>query len=114
MIACTPRCQRPRSVASFGDTISPVGRPRLSITAISFVIGVTIMTLMVKSVKRDSISGLISMVPRVGLEPTTLGLEVLCSIHLSYQGRHRIHAHYNRGGAIIPRRGFARDSKEEY
>ena len=26
------------------------------------------------------------MVPRVGLEPTTLGLEVLCSIQLSYQG----------------------------
>ena len=27
------------------------------------------------------------MVPRVGLEPTTLGLEVLCSIQLSYRGR---------------------------
>jgi RsiW-degrading membrane proteinase PrsW (M82 family) len=26
------------------------------------------------------------MVPRVGFEPTTLGLEVLCSIQLSYQG----------------------------
>ena len=26
------------------------------------------------------------MVPRAGLEPATLGLEVLCSIHLSYQG----------------------------
>ena len=24
--------------------------------------------------------------PRVGFEPTTLGLEVLCSIQLSYQG----------------------------
>jgi hypothetical protein len=29
------------------------------------------------------------VVPRVGLEPTTLGLEVLCSIHLSYQGKAR-------------------------
>ena len=27
------------------------------------------------------------MAPRVGLEPTTLGLEVLCSIQLSYQGK---------------------------
>ena len=26
------------------------------------------------------------MVPRVGFEPTTLGLEVLCSILLSYRG----------------------------
>ncbi len=26
------------------------------------------------------------MAPRVGFEPTTLGLEVLCSIQLSYQG----------------------------
>lgn len=26
------------------------------------------------------------MVPRVGIEPTTLGLEVLCSILLSYRG----------------------------
>lgn len=26
------------------------------------------------------------MVPRVGFEPTTLGLEVLCSIQLSYRG----------------------------
>lgn len=26
------------------------------------------------------------MVPRTGVEPVTLGLEVLCSIHLSYQG----------------------------
>jgi hypothetical protein len=26
------------------------------------------------------------MVPRAGLEPATLGLEVLCSIQLSYQG----------------------------
>jgi hypothetical protein len=26
------------------------------------------------------------MVPRVGVEPTTLGLEVLCSIQLSYRG----------------------------
>lgn len=29
------------------------------------------------------------LVPRAGLEPATLGLEVLCSIHLSYQGRHQ-------------------------
>ena len=28
----------------------------------------------------------VHMVPRVGLEPTTLGLEVLCSIQLSYRG----------------------------
>ena len=28
------------------------------------------------------------MVPRVGIEPTTLGLEVLCSILLSYRGAH--------------------------
>ena len=28
----------------------------------------------------------ITLVPRVGLEPTALGLEVLCSIQLSYQG----------------------------
>ena len=26
------------------------------------------------------------MVPRIGFEPMTLGLEVLCSIQLSYQG----------------------------
>ena len=26
------------------------------------------------------------LVPRVGFEPTALGLEVLCSIQLSYQG----------------------------
>ena len=26
--------------------------------------------------------------PRDGLEPTTLGLEVLCSIQLSYRGRY--------------------------
>ncbi len=26
------------------------------------------------------------MAPRVGFEPTTLGLEVLCSIQLSYRG----------------------------
>jgi hypothetical protein len=26
------------------------------------------------------------MVPRAGLEPATLGLEVLCSIQLSYRG----------------------------
>ena len=26
------------------------------------------------------------MVPRVGFEPTTSGLEVLCSIQLSYRG----------------------------
>jgi hypothetical protein len=26
------------------------------------------------------------VVPRAGLEPATLGLEVLCSIQLSYQG----------------------------
>lgn len=26
------------------------------------------------------------MVPRGGFEPPALGLEVLCSIHLSYQG----------------------------
>jgi hypothetical protein len=26
------------------------------------------------------------MVPRVGLEPTTLSLEVFCSIQLSYRG----------------------------
>ena len=30
---------------------------------------------------------LYNMAPRVGFEPTTLGLEVLCSIQLSYQGR---------------------------
>lgn len=30
------------------------------------------------------------MVPRVGFEPTTLGLEVLCSIQLSYRGIFRI------------------------
>ena len=29
---------------------------------------------------------IIFVVPRAGLEPATLGLEVLCSIHLSYQG----------------------------
>ena len=28
----------------------------------------------------------VSVVPRVGLEPTALGLEVLCSIQLSYRG----------------------------
>ncbi len=28
------------------------------------------------------------MVPRTGFEPVTLGLEVLCSIQLSYQGTH--------------------------
>lgn len=28
----------------------------------------------------------IFMVPRAGLEPATLGLEVLCSIQLSYRG----------------------------
>ena len=28
------------------------------------------------------------MVPRDGFEPTTLGLEVLCSIQLSYRGRY--------------------------
>lgn len=27
------------------------------------------------------------MVPRAGLEPATLGLEVLCSIQLSYRGK---------------------------
>jgi hypothetical protein len=27
------------------------------------------------------------MVPRAGFEPATLGLEVLCSIQLSYQGK---------------------------
>jgi hypothetical protein len=32
------------------------------------------------------ITSVISMVPRGGLEPPTLGLEVLCSIQLSYQG----------------------------
>lgn len=26
------------------------------------------------------------MVPRAGIEPATLGLEVLCSIQLSYRG----------------------------
>lgn len=36
--------------------------------------------------KPGSKTGLIHLVPRVGLEPTTLGLEVLCSIQLSYQG----------------------------
>ena len=28
----------------------------------------------------------LDLVPRVGFEPTTLGLEVLCSILLSYRG----------------------------
>jgi hypothetical protein len=41
------------------------------------------------------------MVPRAGLEPATLGLEVLCSIHLSYQGRHPTFAAYNAGQLII-------------
>jgi hypothetical protein len=30
------------------------------------------------------------MVPRAGFEPATLGLEVLCSIQLSYRGLLRI------------------------
>jgi hypothetical protein len=30
-----------------------------------------------------------AMAPRAGFEPATLGLEVLCSIQLSYQGRFR-------------------------
>ena len=34
------------------------------------------------------------MVPRTGFEPVTLGLEVLCSIQLSYQG-----ARFNGAGA---------------
>ena len=29
---------------------------------------------------------IIALAPPVGFEPTTLGLEVLCSIQLSYQG----------------------------
>ena len=29
-----------------------------------------------------------NLVPRAGFEPATLGLEVLCSIQLSYQGVH--------------------------
>jgi hypothetical protein len=29
----------------------------------------------------------IIVVPRVGLEPTTLSLEVSCSLHLSYRGK---------------------------
>lgn len=30
------------------------------------------------------------VVPRAGVEPATLGLEVLCSIQLSYQGSSRL------------------------
>ena len=33
------------------------------------------------------------MVPRAGLEPATLGLEVLCSIQLSYRGVVDAHFH---------------------
>jgi hypothetical protein len=43
-------------------------------------------------------------VPRSGLEPLTLGLEVLCSIQLSYQGKHHyclISLNYNRYGSSI-------------
>ena len=36
------------------------------------------------------------LVPRVGIEPTTLGLEVLCSIQLSYRGK------YFREGLALP------------
>ena len=34
------------------------------------------------------------LVPRAGLEPATLGLEVLCSIHLSYRGKLGLHASF--------------------
>ena len=34
----------------------------------------------------DNSNKISMMVPRVGFEPTALGLEVLCSIQLSYQG----------------------------
>ena len=37
---------------------------------------------------------LIFMVPRAGFEPATLGLEVLCSIQLSYQGARQRYAVY--------------------
>ncbi len=35
----------------------------------------------------------INLVPRAGIEPATLGLEVLCSIQLSYRGIHVIIAY---------------------
>ena len=40
------------------------------------------------------------LVPRVGFEPTALGLEVLCSIQLSYQGVRHIIAIKNTDGMI--------------
>ena len=36
--------------------------------------------------KHPSIGRVFSLVPRAGFEPATLGLEVLCSIQLSYRG----------------------------
>ena len=41
------------------------------------------------------------MVPRVGIEPTTLGLEVLCSILLSYRGIKISIASYEQGESTI-------------
>ena len=37
------------------------------------------------------------MVPWAGLEPATLGLEVLCSIQLSYQGDTKVNYISSRG-----------------
>jgi hypothetical protein len=37
------------------------------------------------------------MVPRGGFEPPTLGLEVLCSIQLSYQG---VRFYYNKNTSL--------------
>ena len=38
---------------------------------------------------RDS---LVELAPRAGLEPATLGLEIPCSIQLSYRGLNQLHA----------------------
>ncbi len=48
------------------------------------------------------------LVPRAGIEPATLGLEVLCSIQLSYRGEPKLYYNkdypapiYNRNWSII-------------